>query len=132
MVQAALGGVLAGIGAAVLYVGLGRIAGVGGSIHQVLFGDRSRWRVAFLAGILLAGAIAGWWSPPGHLETDLTAGGVAAAGLISGVGTRLANGCTSGHGLCGLGRLSPRSWVAATLFCVAGSLTTLAVRGVLG
>lgn len=131
-----LGGVLIGL-SAVMVMGLfGRIAGIAG-IAQGAMGLRGAakdrdWRWAFLAGLIVApiavsalgGAVA--QTVPGNL------GGMAIAGLLVGLGTALGSGCTSGHGVCGLARLSPRSLAAVATFMAAGFVTVFVLRHVLG
>lgn len=122
------GGIVIGVAAFALLWLIGRIAGISGIVGGLLAGapagDRV-WRLAFLAGLLLAGALA---AP----EPVLTAGSSPAllvvAGLLVGFGTRLGNGCTSGHGVCGLARLSWRSLVATVVFMGAGILTVTVLR----
>jgi uncharacterized membrane protein YedE/YeeE len=132
-VHAAVGGVLIAVGLAVMLIGTGRIAGlsgiVAGMISPYTGGDRT-WRFGFIAGALAVGAIFELASPATY---DAVAPHgyalLAGSGLLVGVGTRLANGCTSGHGLCGMGRLSKRSLVATmTFFCVAVAVATLVGR----
>lgn len=129
------GGVLIGLAASVLLLGIGRIAGVSGILGELLPPRRdadSGWRLAFVVGLVFSGLV-GAATSPGSVGAP-GAGPVAlvAAGLLVGLGTRLSNGCTSGHGVCGIGRASPRSLVATATFIVAGMLTVLVVRHGLG
>lgn len=123
---ALMGGGLIGLGAALLWLALGRIAGVSGILHGALAGDADQriWRLLFLLG-LPAGAFGafalGWSARPSAPPADL--GLAALAGLLVGLGTRIGSGCTSGHGVCGLARLSPRSLVATLAFMAAGITT---------
>lgn len=132
MTMALIGGVLIGFSALLLYASLGRIAGISGITYNVLERGQRHWRWPFLIG-LLAGpwlALAAGASLPA-VAIPTRAGGVAllvAAGLLVGFGTRLGNGCTSGHGICGLSRLSPRSLVAVTVFMAMGVLTATGLR----
>jgi uncharacterized membrane protein YedE/YeeE len=127
------GGVMIGT-AAVLFASVaGRIAGisgiVGGLLHPVR-GDRA-WRIAFLAGLIGAPLA---WRLAGHawpFELDASSAVIVAAGLLVGWGTRYGSGCTSGHGVCGLARRSPRSLVATLAFIGAGFATVLVVRHLL-
>jgi len=129
-VQALAGGALIGTGAALLLLVNGRIAGISGILSRVH--DRSLWRAAFVAGLLLPALAltlsgqADGFSPVLKTEHSADWLRLALAGLLVGLGTRLANGCTSGHGICGLARLSPRSLVAVTVFM----LTAMAVVAV--
>ena len=133
--HAALGGALIGLGAvSLLWLG-GRIAGISGIVGGMLSADGSDlgWRVAFVAGLLFSGLVASALAPS-TLDSSLTrsSGAIVAAGLLVGFGTRLGNGCTSGHGVCGLARRSPRSLVATSTFMLAGMLMAGAVTHVFG
>ncbi len=125
------GGVLIGLAAAMMLLLQGRIAGVSGILAGVLRMERSElpWRLAFLAGMFAAGFFAHLVAP-GAFEFALDVGpvSVAMAGLLVGFGTRLGSGCTSGHGVCGIGRASPRSLVATLVFMATGMLTVYAVN----
>jgi len=134
-IRALVGGVLIGGSAALLLLGAGRIAGITGIVGGALrarAGDLS-WRLWFLAGLIGAGVVLGrvW---PAAFSGQLARPGwwSAGAGLLVGFGTRLGNGCTSGHGVCGIGRLSRRSIVATAVFMLAGAITVLVVRHVRG
>jgi uncharacterized membrane protein YedE/YeeE len=128
------GGALIGLGAAMLLWSIGRIAGISGIASGALegaAGDRA-WRIAFLAGMMIAGAVALQIVPaPPRMQTGGTPL-LVAAGFLVGFGTRLGNGCTSGHGVCGLGRLSRRSLAAVAVFMAAAMATTLVMRHALG
>ena len=124
------GGILIGLAASLLLVGVGRIAGVSGIAGNYLFGvpgDRA-WRAAFLFGLVVAGVACAWLAPGLFGSSPRGLPGVALAGLLVGIGTRLGNGCTSGHGVCGVSRLSPRSLLATLTFVVTGALTVAVVR----
>ena len=104
------GGLLIGAAVALAALAIGRIAGVSGVVGGLLgpTGDR-RWRLAFLLGLLAAPLLGGWLGlAPGETRIDAGLPTLVAAGLLVGYGTRLGSGCTSGHGVCGLSRLSPR------------------------
>ncbi|MFI5360376.1 MAG: YeeE/YedE family protein [Elusimicrobiota bacterium] len=130
-----LGGVLIGLASILLLFADGKIAGISGILGGALRA-RTRldgWRYAFLAGLLLGGLclrLAGWtiFAPLARRS----AGALIAAGLLVGFGTQLGSGCTSGHGVCGIGRLSGRSLAATLTFIVAGAVTVLFIRRVLG
>lgn len=131
--SALAGGALIGLAASVLLVGYGRISGISGIAGQLLLGksgDRA-WRVAFLAGLLLAGLAAARLAPGALQASPRSLAVVAGAGLLVGIGTRLGSGCTSGHGVCGLARLSPRSLVATLVFMASGMLTVFVTRHLL-
>ena len=128
--NALVGGALIGLAATVLFAGIGRIAGISGMLNSALEEHHERgWRLLFLLG-LLAGA--GLWftlgNPPLPARTDFPLPWLLLAGLLVGFGTRLGNGCTSGHGICGLARLSKRSLVAVLVFMACGMATTTLVR----
>jgi len=130
------GGLLIGLGAAVYLLGNGRIMGASGIIGGLV--DRSGWsswaeRIVFLAGVFLLPLLL-VPLPAREAATHLTgnAAVVIAAGVLVGVGTRIANGCTSGHGVCGISRLSPRGIVATLIYISAGGATLLALRHGLG
>lgn len=129
--QAAAGGVLIGLAAALLIVVNGRIAGISGFVAGLLSGDREErpWRAAFVLG-LIAGATLLTLAFGLHPSDDLQTGwlGMAIAGLLVGYGTRLGAGCTSGHGICGIARFSPRSIVATLVFMGFGALTVYVIR----
>lgn len=143
--QGLAGGVLIGLSAAWLMATLGRIAGISGIIGTLITarpkGD-SAWRLTFLLGLisgpivvmLLGGGMGNVAGAPGEVIGE-PAGGVLlmlVAGLLVGLGTGLGSGCTSGHGVCGLSRLSVRSMVATLTFLVAAIVTVFVVRHVIG
>ncbi len=134
-VSAAIGGLLIGLSAAVLWLGIGRIAGISGILGALLpprAGDIA-WRLAFLAGLIASPVLYGMAG--GVLPAILLPASppvIVAGGLLVGFGTRLGGGCTSGHGVCGLARLSPRSLVATLLFMASGFATVGITRHLLG
>ena len=124
------GGIVLGSGGALLWWSHGRLAGVSGIAGGLLSGrpDRS-WRMLFLAGLLCSGvALARWVPEAAYPHVSASVPVVAVAGLLIGIGNRLGNGCTSGHGVCGVSRLSPRSFVATSVFILMGAVTVLCVR----
>jgi uncharacterized membrane protein YedE/YeeE len=128
------GGALIGGAAALLWLALGRIAGISGilgGLAGAAAGDRG-WRAAFLAG--LVGAPLAWALLAGAPEVEVAAGPLTlvVAGLLVGFGTRLGSGCTSGHGVCGLARLSPRSVAATAVFMATAAATVFVLRHVVG
>ena len=128
-------GALIGLSAILLMLSTGRIAGVSG-IFSGLLNLRSEdkvWRVAFIAGLILAPVIAGWIGY-GMAQPKLPSNWavIVAAGLLVGFGSRLGGGCTSGHGICGIGRLSPRSITATIVFMVTAVITVAVTHHVLG
>lgn len=126
--QGLAGGLMIGASAAGLFWLLGRIAGIsgilGGLMQAGAAGDRA-WRVLFLAGLLVAGMLA---APAPTLPAGTGTPLLVVAGLLVGFGTRLGSGCTSGHGVCGLGRLSLRSLAATLTFMAAGFVTVFLLR----
>jgi len=132
-ISALAGGVLIGLAATLLLWLTGRIAGISGIVGGVLQprqGDVA-WRASFLVGLIAAGAawlwlVSGAYTPRQGFPPVL----LVVAGLLVGFGTRLGNGCTSGHGVCGLGRLSLRSLAAVMTFMVTAIATTYIVRHV--
>ncbi len=124
------GGALIGLSATLLYLSHGRVAGVSGILAGLVTGPESGFRLWFLLGLLLAGAgLAIAW--PAALPAATGGPSLAVlvpAGLLVGFGTRLSNGCTRGHGVCGLGRLSKRSLVATLTFMLTAGLTVFVTR----
>ena len=134
-VSAAIGGILIGISATMLWLANGRIAGISGIVGG-LWKPRSddiTWRVAFIAGLIAAPLVYAWatGSLP-RISVSVPPLIVIAGGLLVGFGTRLSGGCTSGHGVCGLARLSPRSIVATALFMATAVVTSFLLRHVIG
>jgi len=127
------GGALIGLAAVLLMLLNGRIAGISGVLGGLLLprGGDATWRVAFLLGLVGAPLVFAAFAPLPALRFDAGTVGLVAAGLLVGVGTRYGSGCTSGHGVCGLSRLSLRSGVAAVAFMAAGFATVFVVRHVL-
>ena len=129
---ALLGGLMIGAAAALFYWLNGRIAGVSG-IFGDLFLDRrnghSPWRLAFIGGLLLGYLLVRTWRPDlGQIHLQTNPAGMAIAGLLVGYGTRMSCGCTSGHGICGVARISPRSLAATGIFMLAAMITVALVR----
>ncbi len=125
------GGLLIGAASALLYAGSGRIAGICGVTAGVLPmspRDGRAWRIAFMLGLLGAAAIAAALVPSAVSLPHASLRTLVIAGLLVGVGTRLANGCTSGHGVCGLSRLSPRSLAAVATFMLSAGVTVFVTQ----
>ena len=127
------GGVLIGLAAAAFILFNGRIAGISGILGGLLRPARGDigWRIAFLAGLLAAPLLYGMVAALPAATVDAGTGTLVAAGLLVGVGTRYGGGCTSGHGVCGISRGSPRSLVATAAFMLAGFVTVYIARHVL-
>jgi uncharacterized membrane protein YedE/YeeE len=132
-VASLVGGVLIGLASVWLLAASGRIAGISGILHGLFAqppGDRS-WRVLFIVGLVAAGFAWHALGAPAPVREGFGLGWAAAAGLLVGFGTRVGGGCTSGHGVCGLGRFSLRSLVAVMVFMATGMAATYVMRHVL-
>ena len=128
------GGLLIGFAAALFVLLNGRIAGISGVVGGLLRparGDVS-WRMAFILGLLLASPVGALLAIRTLPQIDAGPGTLVVAGLLVGIGTRYAAGCTSGHGVCGLSRLSSRSLAATLVFMAAGFATVFVVRHLAG
>jgi uncharacterized protein len=141
-VQSWLGGVIIGFAAWLLLISIGRVAGISGIAASAVFGtsqaeerrflaspDRA-WRVMFLVGLVVVGALFTKWlgTTAGGYPTNQPLLVTMGAGLLVGFGTVIGSGCTSGHGVCGIGRRSLRSTVATLVFMVTGAATTTFVH----
>ncbi len=126
--QSLAGGALIGAGAGLLRLLNGRIAGISGVLDRVVHGTAGEqaWRIAFLAGLVLPATILG----TGPVDWQAPTAVLGVAGVLVGFGTRLGSGCTSGHGVCGIANLSPRSLVATGTFIAVAAVTVLVVRAV--
>lgn len=132
--SALLGGVLIGLAAAMFVLLNGRIAGISGVLGGLLRpvqGDRA-WRIAFILGLVVAPFAYLLIAAYPEQQIDAGYGTLIVAGLLVGIGTRYGSGCTSGHGVCGLSRLSPRSLMATLCFMGAGFATVFVIRHLLG
>ena len=127
------GGTLIGLAAAILIVANGRIAGISGILGGLLRPARNDWgwRLAFVIGLLAAPAVYALVAPLPVPRIEAGTAVLVIAGLLVGFGTRLGGGCTSGHGVCGLARMSPRSLAATLGFMAAGFATVFLVRHLL-
>ena len=134
-IASSIGGVLIGLASALMLVFNGRIAGISGIVGG-LFGSRAAaqpWRLAFLVGLLGGGLGAFSVMPEAFGSGSPTAlPWVAVAGLLVGIGTRTGGGCTSGHGVCGMSRLSRRSLAATAIFMAAGAVTVFVTHHIGG
>src|SRR5713226_6903006 len=131
-ISAAIGGALIGLSAALLWLGMGRIAGIAGDLWTPRSGETA-WRIAFIIGLIAAPLLyrlAGGPMPPVLLPASSAL--IVIAGLLVGFGTRLGGGCTSGHGVCGIARLSRRSLAATALFMASAVVTVLVTRHIIG
>ena len=131
------GGLLIGLAAALMVALLGRIAGISGMLGQLLRRatwqalPQWSWRLAFMLGLLAAPLLWQLFAPLPTMEISAHPGLIVLAGLLVGFGTRLGSGCTSGHGVCGLSRLSLRSLAATLTFMATGVATVFVLRHVL-
>lgn len=128
--SALAGGVLIGLAVALLLLLNGRIAGISGIVGGLLAPTRgdTAWRLAFVLGLVTAPLVYALWALVPRPQIDAGYGMLVVAGLLVGIGTRYGAGCTSGHGVCGLSRLSPRSVVATLVFMAAGFATVGLLR----
>jgi len=129
VLQVVIGGVMIGLASALLMATNGRIAGISSIVHRAFFfrGEES-WTIWFVLGLMLGPAVMlliGWVSPP---TVDIGWGSIILGGVLVGMGTKIGSGCTSGHGVCGVGRFSARSVVAVVVFMSVGVMTVLLMR----
>ena len=134
-VASVLGGTLIVLSASAMLLFMGKIAGISGIVGGLvsLRKDDVLWRIAFVAGLLTGGFILTSLAPQ-LFQVDIvrSAGALVLAGFMVGFGARLGNGCTSGHGVCGIGRLSRRSIVATIIFIIVGAATVYIVNHLFG
>ncbi len=132
---AVLGGVLIGLAASILLIAIGRICGISGIVWGIIkptAGDTA-WRWSFLIGLIVGALFFSFkFSKAFSVESPVSIVWLAVAGLLVGFGTRLGGGCTSGHGVCGISRLSSRSIAATGIFISSGALTVYVLRHILG
>jgi uncharacterized membrane protein YedE/YeeE len=128
------GGIMIGVAAAMFLMFNGRIAGISGIVGGLLTPSRGdvAWRVAFVAGLVISPLVFALGAPLPEVTIEAGYPTLIIAGLLVGLGTRYGSGCTSGHGICGLSRRSPRSMVATIAFMFAGFVTVYIVRHVMG
>jgi len=131
------GGALIGLASVLLMLLHGRIAGISGIVGGLLNGllgagskPETLWRLAFVLGLLYAPLLYRQWGVVGPIHVEADTPTLIAAGLLVGFGTRLASGCTSGHGVCGIPRLSVRSIVATAVFMATAAITVMLLRHV--
>ncbi|MDD2878597.1 MAG: YeeE/YedE family protein [Acidiphilium sp.] len=126
------GGLLLGVSSGLLWLGIGRIAGISGIVGGVIQRVERGWRLAFIAGMVLAGILARLFGLAPAIHLDRSDPLLIGAGLLVGVGTALGGGCTSGHGICGLSRLSPRSIAATATFMALAVMVVFLTRSIGG
>lgn len=134
-IPALVGGIMIGLASVLLMWTSGRIAGISGILGGLLSFDKAQfgWRAAFLLGLIGGPFLVSEFGPgvvPVKIDADIPM--LIAAGLLVGVGTRLGSGCTSGHGVCGIGRLSMRSVIATVVFIGSAGITVYVVHHLLG
>lgn len=133
-ISATIGGALIGLAAVILMAANGRIAGIsgiaGGLIGPGQSGTERGWRAAFVLGLIAAPVLYMAFGPAIEVTIPASTPLLVAAGLLVGVGTQLGSGCTSGHGVCGISRLSPRGIAATLTFMAAGAIAVFLVRHV--
>ena len=129
-----VGGLFIGLAAALLWISNGRVAGITGIVAELLAPARgdAGWRLAFVGGLVGGGALVHALHPSAFAAPRGSTALLVVAGVLVGFGTRLANGCTSGHGVCGVSRLSPRSLAATAIFMAAGIATVAIARHLVG
>ncbi|ASI92538.1 MULTISPECIES: YeeE/YedE family protein [Vibrio] len=128
-----LGGMMLGLSATILLLFNGKVAGISGIVSKIYkgrAGDTS-WRVLFVLGMVVGGVATAKWFGLAPVAMVVSTPLVLISGLLVGMGTKLGNGCTSGHGICGMGRLSVRSVMATVTFMVVAMLTTFVMTHVL-
>ena len=133
--SALIGGALIGAAAAMLLWFNGRIAGISGIFNGLLSPQRGEtaWRALFVLGLIAGAALYVWFNPTAYTpRTGFSPALLVIGGFLVGFGTRMSGGCTSGHGVCGLGRLSPRSMVATVVFVLSGMATVFVIHRLLG
>lgn len=137
-VSSLIGGALIGLAAAILWLGIGRIAGISGIVGNLLLPaakpsrEDAAWHIAFLIGLIAAPLLCAWLGGGMQFQIAASPPVIIAAGLLVGIGTRLCGGCTSGHGVCGLARLSPRSLMATAVFMTTAIVTVIVTRHMAG
>ena len=135
IVKPLIGGTLIGLSSAILMLGAGRIAGISGILEGILRPKPNEflWRVIFILGLCLGGFITSQFIPERFdLTTNRSFELIALAGLLVGVGVHIGCGCTSGHGVCGISRISSRSLIAVPTFMLVGAATVGLVRYLAG
>lgn len=128
------GGVLIGISATILLAFKGRVAGISGIVEGILppKDEDTNWRIVFLISMILTGIALFQVLPDAFIAVDRPIWLVTISGLLVGIGTRMSNGCTSGHGVCGMAMFSKRSFVAVGVFLVCGILSATIAGQILG
>ena len=127
------GGLIIGAASLLLWLAIGRIAGISGVLGGLLSGSRQGWQALFIVGLLLGGgAFMALYPEVTPVREGMSRGLLVVAGLLVGLGTGIGSGCTSGHGVCGIGRLSGRSIVATCIFMAVAAATVFVTNHLLG
>lgn len=134
-INALIGGVLIGVAVSLMLLWNGRVTGISGIINQTVSKDKDQgaWRILFLFGLIFGGLVLSQLNPmvfENQLNTSLIQ--TIVAGLLVGFGTVMGSGCTSGHGVCGVSRLSPRSILATVSFILSGIVTVYVIKNLVG
>jgi uncharacterized membrane protein YedE/YeeE len=135
IVAPTIGGILIGLSASLLFATQGRVAGISGILSGLFTPKTQEFssKLSFVLGLFVVGTIVSvLLKVPGAALSSASIPRLVAAGLLVGFGARLGNGCTSGHGVCGISRLNPRSIVATTLFIIWGAIAVVTMRYVIG
>lgn len=130
--QSAFGGALIGLSAVLLMALLGRVAGMTGILSGAIFSPDRGWRLAFLAGAIAAPILMGALGAGIAFDSPVPRPFLVLGGLLVGIGVSYGGGCTSGHGVCGNARLSPRSLVATVTFMLSAGITVYVIRHLIG
>ncbi len=134
-VSSLIGGIIIGLAASLLLLLNGRICGISGIFGGLLHFKKGEtlWRFSFVAGLLCGGVLLLWFHPQSmSINIPYSGSTVMLSGLLVGIGTRMGSGCTSGHGICGVSRLAPRSLVATVVFLVCGVMAAIVVNQFMG
>jgi hypothetical protein len=132
--SALIGGVILGVSALLLVLFNGKIAGISGIVSKGLrqFNSDGLWRWMFILGIIIGPIISGFWHYTLPSQIDISWPLIIAGGLFVGIGSKLGSGCTSGHGICGIGRFSTRSIVATSVFMLVAVIVVFVVNHLVG
>ncbi len=129
------GGMLIGLSATIMLLFNGRVTGISGMLSELFYPKPGEWlwRLVFLLGMMAGAGLFVFISPDSFTaRTDFPMGLLIAGGFLVGFGTKMGNGCTSGHGICGIARLSPRSLIATMTFMISGGVTVFIIRHLIG
>ena len=130
VINSLFGGLLIGSAASILILFNGKIAGISGIVGGLFRPKKNdiAWRIVFITGLMISPVLFSFFRPLPNITIDANITMIVIAGILVGVGTRFGSGCTSGHGVCGIARLSPRSIIATVSFILSGALTVFTLR----